>query len=585
MIATLMRGHVALLLCSTALATGCGHAASGSADAGAAGGAGGGAAGAAGATATGAAGATATGAAGHPPSDGGGDGTSDAAPGACEAFGHFAAPTSTFTLPVTSGSAIDFADIQKSLPAVDWQTLDRLYIPAGVYPQLDIGNLPTRDPAHPLVITNLGGQVRIGPSKGANYIWSMGGGAGWVLTGRYDATAKTGDAAFPGHRCGAYAHSTGTYGIVSDDAFDFTAPYLHMGIAVQGATDFEIEFVEVERSGFAGIRLINPRAAGDPAQPMKNVSVHDVYVHDTGGEGFYFGWTGTPPSNLFPGLQIFNCRLLRTGNEALQIQDLGDGSHVHHNVFASGGLHWLDNGLGRYQDNTTQVLTRAGQVEIDHNVFVDGAGSWLNSFYAPEPGDGPMQVAYHDNYFANTLSLGVWVGGTSAAGSTVTFEDNALRGLGWGYTLIAPDPGADATVFDIDGAFVGVLALTNNRWEGAFALAGVLTAGNGTRGPITASGNVNGAVPELAFANAGWPLVAGHHLTAWAPKVTVTTGAAVTYHVGDVVTYGDAPDLYQCAAETSAGPPPEHAEAWTELPAPVDDMRVTTAAYAGYGVP
>ena len=32
---------------------------------------------------------------------------------------------------------------------------------------------------------------------------------------------------------------------------------------------------------------------------MANVSVHDVYVHDTGGEGFYFGWTGAPPSNLF----------------------------------------------------------------------------------------------------------------------------------------------------------------------------------------------------------------------------------------------------------------------------------------------
>ena len=192
---------------------------------------------------------------------------------------------------------------------------------------------------------------------------------------------------------------------MSDDAFDFTAPYLHMGIAVQGASDFEIEFVEVRRSGFAGIRLINPRAAGEAPAPMANVSVHDVYVHDTGGEGFYFGWTGTPPSNLFPGLQIYNCRLLRTGNEALQIQDLGDGSHVHHNVFASGGLHWLDNGLGRYQDNTTQILTRSGRVEIDHNVFVDGAGSWLNSFYAPEPGDAAMQVAYHDNYFLPPRSL------------------------------------------------------------------------------------------------------------------------------------------------------------------------------------
>lgn len=502
----------------------------------------------------------------------------------CEAEGRYGVPQSTFTLPVKSGAAINYADVQKSLPDIDWTSLERLYIPAGTYPQLMLGNLPARDAAHPLVITNLGGQVKIGPSQGANYIWSMGGGAGWVLTGRYDAASKTGDAAFPGHRCGAYARSSGTYGIVSDDAFDFTAPYLHMGIAVQGATDFEIEFVEVLRSGFAGIRLLNPRAAGEPATPMANVRVHDVYVHDTGGEGFYFGWTGAPPSNLFPGLQVYNCRLLRTGNEALQIQDLGEGSHVHHNVFASGGLRWLDNGLGRYQDNTAQIHTRAGKVEIDHNVFVDGAGAWLNSFYAPETGDGAMQVSYHDNYFSDTLSLGVWVGGTAAAGSTVTFENNVFRGLTWGYGVIAADPGANAAVLGLDSLFVGALALKGNQWEGTRALVGGLAGGNGTKGAVTATGNVNGTVPAVVFRNAGWPVGEGRHLTSWAPKATVVSGApAVTYHAGDIVTYGDAPTLYRCKTDGAAGPPSDHPEAWTKLETPADDVRVAPPEYAGYG--
>jgi hypothetical protein len=506
------------------------------------------------------------------------DASVEAAPDAtstCEPEGRYGVPQNTFTLPVKSGAIIDYADVQKSLPSVDWKTLERLYIPAGTYPQLMLGNLPARDPAHPLVITNLGGQVKIGPSKGANYIWSMGGGAGWVLTGRYDAMSKTGDAAFPGHRCGAYARSAGTYGIVSDDAFDFTAPYLHMGIGVQNATDFEIEFVEVLRSGFAGIRLLNPRAMGEPATPMANVRVHDVYVHDTGAEGFYFGWTGAPPSNLFPGLQIYNCRLLRTGNEALQIQDLGDGSHVHHNVFASGGLRWLDNGLGRYQDNATQVMSRSGKIEIDHNVFVDGAGSWLNSFYAPEPGDAPMQVTYHDNYLADTLSLGVWVGGAASAGSTVTFENNVFRGMTWGYGVIAPDPGANATVFAVDSAFVGMLALKGNRWEGTRALVAGITGGDGTKGPIIATANAGGAaVPAVVFRDAGWPVGDGHHLTSWAPKATVVSDMpAVTYKVGDVVTYGAGPDLYRCTANGAAGPPADHPEGWTKLPAPVDDVR------------
>jgi len=110
----------------------------------------------------------------------------------------------------------------------------------------------------------------------------MGGCSYWILTGRYDPDSMTGDAAHPGHRCGAYATSRGKYGFLSDDAFDTTGSYLHMGISVADATDFEIEYVEVERSGFAAIRLLNSRAAGDPAHDMANVRIHDEYIHDTG---------------------------------------------------------------------------------------------------------------------------------------------------------------------------------------------------------------------------------------------------------------------------------------------------------------
>src|SRR6185312_14689889 len=160
----------------------------------------------------------------------------------------------------------------------------------------------------PLVITNKGGQVRVGPNIGGNFIWSMGGGSNWILTGRYDADSGTGDAAFPGHRCGDYANSRDKYGFISDDAFDHSAPYTHMGLAIGGgATDFEIEFVEVTRSGFAGIRLLHalPDGKADPSKPMANVRVHDTYVHDVDSEGFYFGWTGEPPSYLFENLQIY----------------------------------------------------------------------------------------------------------------------------------------------------------------------------------------------------------------------------------------------------------------------------------------
>ena len=51
------------------------------------------------------------------------------------------------------------------------------------------------------------------------------------------------------------------------------------------------------------------------------------------------------------------------------------------------------------------------------------------------------------------------------------------------------------------------------------------------------------------------------------------------------MTYGEAPDLYRCAADTTAGPPPDYPEAWAKLPTPADDARVSGTDYAGYGVP
>ncbi len=94
-----------------------------------------------------------------------GTGVSGGAPGSCEAFGHFGTPTVTFALPVQGVRGGQDAGVRRrpeGLPMVPWATLERLYLPAGSYTNIQIGNLPVRDPAHPLVITNQGGQVFVG---------------------------------------------------------------------------------------------------------------------------------------------------------------------------------------------------------------------------------------------------------------------------------------------------------------------------------------------------------------------------------------------------------------------------------------
>jgi len=509
---------------------------------------------------------------------------SSTTPSACEDFGHFGSPGATFTLPAGKAT-ISYPDVQKSFPDVDWKNITRLYVPAGKYKTFELGNLPVRSPDSKLVITNLGGQVQVGPNLGGNFIWSMGGGSNWVLTGRFDPESKTGDEQFPGHRCGAYANSRGKYGFLSDDAFDHSGPYTHMGLAVGGgATDFELEYLEVTRSGFAGIRLLNSMSGGaaNPNQPMANVSVHDTYVHDVDSEGYYFGWTGEPPSYLFPNLQIYNNRIVRTGSEALQIQDLGDGSRIHHNVFAYGALHWLDN-FGQYQDGCLQILSREGKTEFDHNIALGGAGTFLSFFSSPEGSDGARNVTFHDNYFADTRSLGGYLNGNSEAPSSFSFVHNFFRGLEFGYTTVNPSATDPGVVFGINAAHHAPIRFEGNTFEGGRQLLSGLAL-NGSKNNISATDNVNAAVAPIAFVASGYPDVPTSRLSAWGATATLAPNApAIKYAVGDLV-MSDA-ELYRAKIANEGLLPADHPEAWEKLPPPADDLRVEDSSpYAAMGV-
>lgn len=504
------------------------------------------------------------------------DSTGEPPPTECEPFGRYGVPRSTFVLPVRDGAGIYYPDVQTSFPEVDWSTLDRLYIPAGQYTSLSLGNLPERDPASPLVITNMGGQVRVGPpNPEANYLWTMGGGSGWVLTGRWDPDSGTGDESAPGHRCGDYAGSRGHYGFWSDDAFAQRG-YLHMGISVGGATAYELEFVEIERSGFAGLRLLNSWDAGE--LPMADVRVHDLYIHDVDGEGVYFGWTGGPPSNLTPGLQVYNNRFVRTGNEALQIQDIGDGSEIHHNVIAFAALHWRDNGLGAYQDGNAQIVIREGEVSIHHNVFMGGAGT-LGSFWSqPQAGDGPRMVQFHDNYLAETRNRVFYFGGNSEAGSSFSFMDNVVRGLDFTYDELDPMATPPAAVFRLAAAIGGDVQFVGNRWEGDLELV------EGGMSP-TVMGNEQGPVEPLQFVDSGYPEgTPVLSLEAWTAISTLVPGSPPrNYVVGELVTYDG--QLYECIADNTGQVPPDSPASWMLLPAPVDDLRVVPGtAYEELGI-
>ncbi|WP_224250109.1 carbohydrate-binding protein [Hyalangium gracile] len=500
-----------------------------------------------------------------------GDGGTDGGVPPCEAFGRFGAPTNTFTLPApNSGGELYIPDVQARFPSVDWSTLDRLYVQAGNYTLINLGNLPTRTADRPLIITNKGGQVLIRPRAGSTqgYIWSMGGGRNWVLTGRYDPVSGTGHEDFPGHRCGAYATSRNRYGFLSDDIFLNGG---HMGLGIGDASHFEVEFVEITRSGFAALR-INRAGSGGTVPPLEGIKLHDLYIHDTASEGIYVGSTQAPPTPLGAQLKVYNNRFVRTGTEALQVQNLGEGAEIHHNVFAFGAIDWRA-AFQTYQDNNSQAQVRGGDIRFHHNVFLGGAGALLNFFAGPEAGDAPLNVRFTDNYFADTLSLGLYFGGTSGAGSSYLWERNAFRGLDFGYSSVYPTATDPGVVFRLAGTITSPVTLKDNRWEGPRKLVQGLNGGSGSAGVVTATGNVNGTVPVLQFVNTGLPAgTTTRQLEMWTDRATLAPNTPeVTYPAGALVMHDG--QLYRARSTNTNKVPPENPALWELLPLPVDDFR------------
>jgi len=496
--------------------------------------------------------------------------------------GNWPTPSLTLTLEVDDPAmGLHLPDVQASYPKVDWAALERLYIPAGHYKYIKLGNLPERDPASPLVITNQGGQVRVG-GLGHYYILNLEGGTGWVLTGRYDPEAMTGDVDFPGHRGNHYADSGGRYGITIDDGFD--NPYTISGLSIgEGASQFEVEFMEITGMGFAGIAM---KTDDDGDATMVDCKLHDLYIHDTGSEGMYIGSTQAQPQHRIVGMSIYNNRILRTGTELLQVGQLGPGNEIHHNVFALGALDWKAP-FQVWQDNGAQVGVRHGSVAIHHNVFIGAADSLLSFFGQLEVGDDAQPgdlVHVHDNYYSHGRGRGAFLGGNTDLNSEWRFERNTFRSMVYQrdevYEAVEED-----FVFKLGNIVDQTVTFFDNTWEDASKqLHNRGPDGNQTYGTVTGSGNVIDTIAPYPFVDLGLdPAMDFMRVELWTDEATVGRFEPVAYEVGDMAVVDGA--LYEALSGNTGVFPPDNPAVWSPLPSPKDDVRVLRGSdFAGIGL-
>jgi hypothetical protein len=222
------------------------------------------------------------------------------------------------------------------------------------------------------------------------------------------------------------------------------AGHTKVGVALGGGvSDAEVMFLEIHDSGFVGIMAKSDPSCGSPQYwaanyVMRNISLHDNYIHDIGGEGMYIGYTswhqvlncsGTPVQpHEIEGLRISYNLIERTGWDGAQVASNTADTKVFNNVIFDSGLEQNpfhgtgfqigSGGTGEYFNNVIInssansffVGGQIGNVSVFNNLMVNGGdyGIFAKNLPEPPPSDPDVRqtipgtfVSFYNNTIVN----------------------------------------------------------------------------------------------------------------------------------------------------------------------------------------
>ncbi|UZS00101.1 PKD domain-containing protein [Chondrinema litorale] len=228
---------------------------------------------------------------------------------------------------------------------------DVVCIEAGDYPYLRFYNFEGSENA-PIIFKNKGGLVKV---LGAEGVYN-----GITINySKYFRFTGTGDASIE-------------YGVEVEKTF------LGNGIAISTtSTNYEIDHLEIQNTNFAGVM-----AKADPHcdwpdfwarnYTMRDVFFHDLYIHDTGGEGMYIGYTlGSIDCNgdeVFPhdieGIKVYDNIIENSGWDGIQVSRATKDCEIFGNVVKN---YALQNAV--YQD--MGILIGGGTTGVVYNNLVE----------------------------------------------------------------------------------------------------------------------------------------------------------------------------------------------------------------------
>lgn len=189
------------------------------------------------------------------------------------------------------------------------------------------------------------------------------------------------------------------------------------------SSDFEIDHIEIEKAGFAGIMAkTDPHCDGsaDRGQfTMTNIQLHDNYIHHVKGEGIYLGnsfYTGTKvycnsfhlPHEL-KGVRVYNNILEHTGWEAIQVGSAVEDVEIWGNQvrqYGTANKHAQNNGIQLGLGTTGRLYNNLIREGSGAAIVIQGIG---DNFIYNNLIVSPGQEAFNINTREPLAGKGVYI--------------------------------------------------------------------------------------------------------------------------------------------------------------------------------
>ncbi|MBT1705698.1 right-handed parallel beta-helix repeat-containing protein [Chryseosolibacter indicus] len=183
----------------------------------------------------------------------------------------------------------------------------------------------------------------------------------------------------------------------------------HMGLVVgKLTTNVEVQNLEIFDVGFAGIIAKTDPTCDDATIRenfvMRDVSIHDNYVHDTGGEALYIGHSfyygvqtscGLRLPHLIDGLKIYNNKIVNSGWESIQVGCALNGAYVYNNTIENYGV------VNEPAQNNGIQFSAGTKGFAYNNLIKSGKGIGIMVI-------GHGEATLHDNVIIGTGSFGIF---------------------------------------------------------------------------------------------------------------------------------------------------------------------------------